>query len=132
MLQRFYRDLAMLSALGLLLTLVLNQLDLFQSAAKLSLLSLGFFILLTWIIFLLGKRAVVSRNPNSLTQVILGIFMLKLVSCAAIVVGYKRLADPPDNWFVVPFLLLYVLFTTFEVRLFNQLNRKDASQRKAN
>ncbi|MBX2814771.1 MAG: hypothetical protein KTR24_02195 [Saprospiraceae bacterium] len=120
--KRFIIECGIITLSGAVLILLLNQFPGLSRHQGLSWGSLAFFTLLTIAIYLIGSRAAHSSNPNSLTQLILAAVMIKLVSCAAIIIAYQELAKPNGNLFVIPFLVLYVVYTVYEVVLLNRLN----------
>ena len=91
---------------------------------KLSVASVIFFALLTLLIFLIAKRAVQSPDPNTFTRISLLFVFVKLVAALAFIVLYDQLIEPKTRWFVLPFLLVYVLFTIFEVIFMMALSRE--------
>ncbi len=121
--KRFIIECSVLTGISVVLILLLNAVPALATSQDLSWSSLIFFLILTVLIYVLGIRAARSSNPNGLTQLILAVVMIKLVSCAGIIIAYQELANPSSNLFVVPFLALYLIFTVYEVIVLNRLNR---------
>lgn len=121
--RRFVWELLSLTILASLTIVLLNQWSIFAKTSSLSWVSILFFLGLTLFIYLMGKAAARSSNPNALTQLILGLVLGKLFCCLLIIVLYKKLADPSDHLYVVPFMVIYLIYTFYEVVLLNRLNR---------
>lgn len=91
----------------------------------------GFFVtanlaMLAFCLMLYRLASAAARHPRG--QAFIGIVMvsvfLKMLMCLALIVGYKKLAEPSDVTFLWPFLLLYVAFTVFEVIFMDRLGRQ--------
>ena len=81
-------------------------------------LTVGMFVmllLLSVIIFWLGKRTATAENKLLFGNVFLGVTMVKMFVCGGAVATYILLAEPPNKFFVVPFFTSYLLFTLLEI-----------------
>ncbi len=123
---KFYPWLLGLALFSALFVWGLNQFDGFVSSAPLSLSCIAFFSILCLVVHHVGKSAAKSTNKNLLTQLIMVVVFLKLLFCLMIVVAYDRLYQPENNYFVIPFLFFYVIYTIFEVTILTKANRLSA------
>ncbi|MEO5906019.1 MAG: hypothetical protein ABIQ11_04800 [Saprospiraceae bacterium] len=57
-------------------------------------------------------------------QLIMVAVILKMLLCLALIIGYKRGFDPPDNHFIWPFLVIYLLSTIYEVIFLERVGRE--------
>ncbi len=73
-----------------------------------------FFILLTMIMYYAGNIFAASSNKNLFSHFILLVVLTKMLSCILIVVGYFRKIQPSSQLFLVPFAIVYVIYTIFE------------------
>lgn len=73
-----------------------------------------FFILLSIILFYLGSILAKSANKYHFSQFSLLVVLTKMLSCILIVVGYHTKAQPTNHLFLVPLVLVYVLYTILE------------------
>lgn len=119
----FYQQLIALSVGILAAVLLLGQQAQFGSYVNISILSLIFFIILSIIVFHLGLRMVKSRNKNDFSRLVLGFTGFKMMLSVALVFIYQSVAEPTDRWFVIPFLIIYVLYTIFETYFLMRLGR---------
>lgn len=81
----------------------------------------GLFTVVTCLMFFLGKRTVHSRNPNDFTRVVLGTMAFKMLLTITLAFIYYQLVRPTSKYAVVPFLLVYVVFTVYETYLLTVL-----------
>ncbi|NRB47567.1 MAG: hypothetical protein HRU41_07825 [Saprospiraceae bacterium] len=119
----FYQQLILLSLGILAVVLTLGQQAQYSSYIDISTVSLIFFTLLSIIVFHLGLRMIKSRNKNDFSRLVLGFTGFKMMLSVALVFIYQSVAEPTDRWFVIPFLLIYVLYTIFETYFLMRLGR---------
>ncbi len=120
---KFYAWLAGLTVTSLAVVLVLSWFEPFVDSRPLSIFSVVFFTLLCIAVQYLGKRAARSTNKNLLTQFIMIVVFLKLFCCLFLVIGYDQLYAPRTNHFVLPFIFLYLVYTSFEVLILMKASR---------
>lgn len=73
------------------------------------------FLLITVIIFFLGRRSAGAANKMLFSNVFLGATMVKMILCGMLVVGYVFLGHPNSRLFIVPFFWSYLVYTGYEV-----------------
>ncbi|MDH3651863.1 MAG: hypothetical protein OEQ53_19415, partial [Saprospiraceae bacterium] len=112
-----------LASLSLGIVYLLSHSAGFRSSAPISLFSILFFSLLCLVIHYVAKSAARNPNKNLLTQLIMVVVFLKLIFCLLLVVGYDRMYQPENNNFIIPFLLFYLIYTSFEVVILTKANR---------
>lgn len=120
----FFKELAIVSALGVLGVWSLQFVEKLAIYQDFGWMSLVFFLVLTLLMFLMGKRASGHKNPNTFTSVIMGFTMLKVLLSIGIIFLYRELIEPPTKWFVLPFFALYILYTAYESYVMMRLGRK--------
>ena len=86
----------------------------FSTYAPFSWGSLILFANLTVLMYVGAARSVVSSNKNQFTTVFLGCTMLKMLISLSFVLYYKVRTNPTGTVFIVPFLMIFVVFTIFE------------------
>lgn len=107
----------------LAVVLILGQQAQFSTYVDISTVSLIFFNLLSIVVFHLGLRMIKSRNKNDFSRLVLGFTGFKMMLSIAVVFIYQSVAEPTDRWFVIPFLLIYVVYTIFETYFLMRLGR---------
>jgi len=73
-----------------------------------------FFTSLTLLVFWLGQRALRTNQNNFFLYVIIINVFIKLVASFVFMLIYVKMKNPPDRYFLVPFLLTYLIFTISE------------------
>ena len=122
----FTRILIVLTILTSAIILVLNQV--FQQLAVhtgFSFGSIALFVLICIAAFVLGKRAVKSTNKYQFIQVLIMIIMGKMFLSIGVILVYMKLMNPDNKAFVLPFLLIYLIYTAFEVFFLEKIARED-------
>ena len=80
-------------------------------------------MLLTLAMFLLGGATAKNKDTNLFTGVVLGFTFGKIFLSFLIVVGYHQLAQPTSKIFLLPFFIVYLIFTIFETYLMMQIGQ---------
>jgi hypothetical protein len=119
----FFTWLTILTALLSIIILALSTFEIFAAIKLISFSSLIFFVALSIVVFYLGNAAASSENKNRLTQLIMILVFFKLFSCLLIIVIYDRLFKPSSDYYVLPFFLIYIVFTVFEVTMLSKANK---------
>lgn len=77
-------------------------------------LSIGFFTILAIGVFYLSERAANMNSRTFFMQIVMINTMAKMFGSVALVIGYFSIAKPNSNKFIVPFLIVYLLYTIFD------------------
>lgn len=81
------------------------------------------FVLLSVLMFIFGRIAASAINKKLFSQLTIFFTLTKLLTSVASIVIYKSKIQPLDKWFVVPFLMVYIIFTIFETYFMFQLSQ---------
>ena len=119
----FFLQLGFLSLLVGLGVFFLNKLPKLQDHALLSWSSLAFFILLSILMYFIGKRNALSENKNDFTNVVLGFTMGKMFISAILIYLYIQLVEPEGKLFILPFFGIYLFYTVFETYFMMRLGK---------
>ncbi|MEL7117875.1 MAG: hypothetical protein AAFO07_00485 [Bacteroidota bacterium] len=120
--QFFIQLFAVTIATGLIL-FFLNNRDTFRPDAIFSWGGLAFFFLLSMVMFIVGNKAAHSSNKNKLVNTILGFTVLKLFVTFAAILAYYLLTEPETKFFVIPFIIVYLVYTIFETSFMMKLSK---------
>jgi hypothetical protein len=120
---RFYLQLGIitLSLLGVLI--LLRFFRVLSPSFLFSVISLAFFVLLSAGMYFLAIRAAVSKDKNAFSRLIMGFTFGKMFLTVILVVVYKKLANPESGFFLIPFFLIYIVFTIFETNFMTKLGK---------
>jgi len=78
--------------------------------------------------FFFGKRAATSSNRNAFTSLILAITAIKMFVAIGAVFIYVSIARPTSRTFVIPFLIVYFIYTVYETYMLTALGREQPPQ----
>ncbi len=121
--KQFYTKLGMVTLGAILLVFLLNFNPLIQNAQALSWSTIGFFVLLSVLIFIVGTSVSKQKNKNNFTSIILMVMMTKMFLCILLVAFYSKIQQPTDNFFLIPFFSIYLIYTIFEVHLMTRIGK---------
>ena len=65
-------------------------------------------------VFHLSERAAKMNSRIFFMQIVMINTMVKMFGSVALVIGYFSITKPSTNKFIVPFLIVYVLYTIFD------------------
>jgi MFS family permease len=94
----------------------------------LSWLSMGFFFLLSLLMFLTGNATARSENKNMFTSAVLGFVFGKMALALLIVIIYTKEVEPDSKYFILPFFLVYLVYTVFETWFLIRLGRQNSTE----
>ena len=120
---RFFIQLSLVSTTVALILLALHTIPKIALHQFVSWASLAMFILLSIIMYFTGKAAALSDNKNDFTLLIMGFIFGKLMLCGTILLGYSKIYQPSSNLFLIPFLVVYLFFTVYELYFLIKLGK---------
>lgn len=113
--QNFFRQLTIYAIMGLGVIWGLNFIgQVFRVHQLLSWISWCFFVVICVIAYWLGLKAYSSHNKNDFTNLFIVLITAKMFFSLFTILIYKILAEPENKLFVLPFLIMYLIFTFFE------------------
>ena len=112
---KFFTYLAVTTAVAALVAWLAHMLLPIDYALGLTVASFILMMLLTVVIFYVGKRTASAENKFLFGNAFMGATLVKMFFGAGAMVAYTKLAAPPNNLFIVPFFSTYFLFTIYEV-----------------
>ena len=124
--RRFSFQLVLITVLLTGLVLLLQYFPIFTSSTGFSLISIGFFFLMSLIMFLVAAKAAVSKDKNAFTRLIMVFSMSKMLLSVILVIVYKQLVKPESIYFVIPFFGIYITYTVFETIFMTKLGKVKA------
>ncbi len=118
----FYKYLGGVIAVAIAGLLLLSKVLSMHDHKLLGWLGLVFFIVLSIVIFMMGKAKAGSKDSNAFTRLIMYNLMIKMFSSVCIVFIYYVVTKPMEKLFIIPFVFIYFLFTIFEVFFLTRLS----------
>ena len=89
----------------------------------LSIIAIGLFILISIGVYFFGKRTAASKNKFAFNNIVMGTTIFKMFISGGLIAAYAIIATPTDKIFVLPFFLIYMLYTAYEVYVLVKLAR---------
>ena len=126
--QRFY--------LGLVITLLASSITAGYAGELLDVsdhnplmyLSIGFFTILAIGVYYLSERAARMDSRNFFMQIVMINTMAKMFGSVVMVIGYFSLIKPTTNKFIIPFLIIYIVYTVFDAYFMMKQSRNISSK----
>ena len=111
---RYLKGLFLTSAALAIMLFFLHQNAAYQPYKDLSVISGGMFLALSLMHFvIIGKTLKKTHGQLFISYTMAGM-LIKMFASIALLLVYKYHKMPPDGKFVIPFLIIYLFFTTFE------------------
>lgn len=121
---RPYRTTLIASLLLTVALFFLHQIDRFEPHLVFSIVVMVLFIGLTVAGLYFADLAARNANRNRYLQVFMGFMMAKLFGSILIIVVYFMGFKPENRYFVLPFLLIYLVYSGIETYYFMKIGRK--------
>ena len=121
--RQFFIQLFLISSLTAALLFWLNTLPKFQADSGFTWFSLALFVVLSIIMFFVGRKASLSDNKNTFTNTALLFTTAKLFLTVIIIYSYNEIMEPKSRLFILPFFAVYLIFTIFETYFMIRLGR---------
>ena len=77
--------------------------------------SIFFFTVLALMAYLFANKSSKLKNSSAFLVLIIGNVFLKMITSFLFVAIYAKYNEPPDRFFLVPFLITYLVFTGYEI-----------------
>ncbi len=90
--------------------------------------SFVFFVGFTIIEYIVALRVVNHPNKGLYVGMVQLLTGLKIILTVALVVIFVEVKKPATNWFILPFLLNYVIFTVFETATLMRIGNKKSQK----
>ena len=119
----FFGSLVGISTVLILLLSWITTFPQFENARLFTWGVLSFFILLTLGIYFAGKHLAVAKDKNSFSNMIFFVMIFKMLLCVLFVFTFVKVMKPTDRFFLIPFFLIYFVYTIFEVVLMTRLGK---------
>ncbi len=121
----FYKSLTFTSVVSAVIIFIFYQFETFKYDTILYIISLVFMIFYTVVFYRSALRALNSTNKMAFIQLVMANVFLKLVALMAIVAIYNKLSTPSSKFFVIPFLVIYAIFTVYETAFVYKLSNNN-------
>jgi len=120
---RFFIFLALLTLFISLAIPGMNKLLSIQEDNLLSWWSVIFFFLFNCGVFFLANKTIQSKDKNAFTRLIIGVMGVKMMLAVVLVFIYVKTMNPQSKYFIIPFILIYIIYTAFETYFMTKLSK---------
>lgn len=121
--QVFYRQLGIVALLTAAALWLLSNVPLFAGHQLLYWMTFGVYLLITLLLFWIGRKLAGSSNRNSFTQFVMITVFAKMALTMAVLVAYLKMAEPGSKYFILPFFVVYLAFTIYETYMLMKVGR---------
>lgn len=121
--REFYRDFFITLTIAGMATLLMLQWKPLSTYMDFGVICFTFFAALALLVYIAGDFLVKQSNKMLFSYFAMFIILFKLVAAIGIVWGYQSIIDPPNKHYVILFIVLYFVFTIFEVKILTKLSK---------
>lgn len=121
--KQFWQQLLMVTGGTGLLLIVLRYSPLFYAYEDLSWWSVILFVVISVVMYYAGKWGIEHTNKNVFTNLLFGFIAAKMFLSLVLILMYYLLQEPTNKLFILPFFLIYVIYTVFECVYLTRLNQ---------
>ncbi|HHH54305.1 MAG TPA: hypothetical protein ENK91_11650 [Bacteroidetes bacterium] len=121
----FWKYFGFLSGVVFLIILLFYQFDSFKPDILLTIIGYIFMMLATSAFYLASIKAINSTNKMAFIQLVMFNVMLKIVGFMVIAAIYYKIVHPEEKYFIIPFLVIYFIYTIFETGFIYNLALKN-------
>lgn len=122
--KRFYQQLSILTLFIGLVLAALQYFNLLGGYPSFSWTCFIFFSLITPLTILLASLSQKSSKASKGLYIIMGSMGLKFLMSLAIIIIYYLVVRPTEPKFILPFFLLYTIYTVLETKMLLQMTHK--------
>jgi len=119
--RKFYAQLSRVSLMLLVVLFLIHSFPPFANYWDVSIISMIFYILLSIVMFYFGKNTAGNANKNDFSRVAFASIFGKMMLTVVLVVIYFKIKQPANQNFLLPFFLIYLVYTVFETAFMMKL-----------
>lgn len=86
----------------------------FRAYKDLSIYSIAMFTVMSIFLYMFLYRSLYAKNRQIFISVTLLNMFFRMAGSVVLLLIYKKVFSPPNNKFIISFLIIYVIFTIFE------------------
>lgn len=124
----FFKYLVFTTLFAVALSLLQYTLPVLETYVALALWSTALFTVLNVVMYGLTYRIVVQSRQNQFIGIFMVFTLFKMILAVGIVGLYAKYMEPPNRFFVLPFFLIYLIYTAFELWFMDKLGRTKPKQ----
>ena len=110
----FWKYFVFISLLVIIFLAIVSIFDIFRADILLSIIGFIFMASATAGFYLLSLKALKSTNKMAFIQLVMFNVIFKIVGFMVIAAFYFKIVHPTKKYFILPFLVIYFIYTIFE------------------
>jgi hypothetical protein len=118
---KFYSQLALVSVVMLGILFGMKFMEPMAPYFGLSIFIWAFFIFYSILMYVVGSLSLKNENQKSFTSLVIGFTFGKMLLAVLIIIVYSQGYHPESQLYVVPFFLIYIVYTIFETSFMMRL-----------
>lgn len=122
--KKFIWQLGLCIALSIAVILLLNSNPIFSAHQFLYWFVTFIFIIISIASYVFGLRAFHSSNKYDFSNLFIIITTFKIFVFLLTFILYQILVEPSNKLYILPFFIIYFIFTSFEVRLLTKIGKE--------
>lgn len=123
----FFIQLAKVTLLTILILFGLSFVPAINAYSDFSIYSIIYFVLFSIVLFFLGKVTVSAKNVHLFTGLIMAMMFFKIIFSVAFIYLYTKMTSPQTSFYIFPFLIVYLIYTIFEVYYMSKVGQQKQS-----
>jgi hypothetical protein len=120
----FYKQLAITTGISLVAIILCYTFLPIGDYKLLGIIGMVFFVSLSILVFHFSKKMTHSQDLNAFTRLIMYNLMMKLFISFIILFIYYKAVQPDERLFILPFIVIYLIFTIFEATFLSRQARQ--------
>lgn len=123
----FFTQLLLVTLGAVIMIVLMGMVPALKPFTDLSWVTCSFFVIVSIIMFFFGYRAALSDSKYAFSNIIIGFMMGKMMLTIALVLGYNNYMQPSTKLFLLPFFMVYLIYTVFETHFMMKLGRMNVN-----
>lgn len=119
----FTKSIFTLTAILLIWTMVASNFGKNSHTMWIYIMAIFSFVIISFLIFLYAINTSASDNLFSFNNVVVASFLIKLFLSVGVIMFFERYFEPPSKNHILHFILVYIVYTIFEVYFLTKLAR---------
>lgn len=121
----FWGGLAIISIVVYIGLIGALNIEIIKAYDNLYYLTMAFMAFSTIILYVLGKMAIKSSNRYAFIQLVIAGVMFKIIGALVLVGIYVRFVEIQSKFFLLPFIVIYFVYTIFETTILFKMALKN-------
>ena len=123
---RFFRYLSLITLVTALWSFIISKLGTHTQTISIYAVSIGCFFFFSILIFFYAYYTSASDQLYSFNNVVSASFLIKLIMSICALMLFQKYAEPVGNAYVLHYIIVYLVYTAYEVYFLTKLAKSSA------